>query len=157
MPSCQRQTSAPRSRETQLIPVSLNLVVSGGVGRFSSCGLYTRGSASPPAGFDGARPLIRSDQMYHHYRGDPLEVLLLDPDGRGEVRAVGEDIGSGMRPQLLITGGAPQQRNSSLPPFTPLSPLLHFVAGAVEELLFVKAVPDAQELVFPGLDEFRAC
>lgn len=28
---------------------------------------------------------IRSDQMYHHYLGDPLEVLLLYEDGRGEV------------------------------------------------------------------------
>src|SRR5947209_4769119 len=27
---------------------------------------------------------IRSDQMYHHYLGDPLEVLLLQPGGVGE-------------------------------------------------------------------------
>jgi uncharacterized protein len=26
---------------------------------------------------------IRSDQLYHHYLGDPLEVLLLYPDGNG--------------------------------------------------------------------------
>ena len=28
---------------------------------------------------------IRSDQQYHHYLGDPLEVLLLRPDGSGGV------------------------------------------------------------------------
>jgi|tagenome__1003787_1003787.scaffolds.fasta_scaffold20900628_1 predicted cupin superfamily sugar epimerase len=76
-----------------------------------------------PAGYDGARTLggflyflvteqasirlhrIRSDQMYHHYFGDPLEALLLYPDGRSEVRVVGSDLTSGMRPQLLVPGG----------------------------------------------------
>jgi uncharacterized protein len=76
-----------------------------------------------PPGYDGSRPLggalyflltsqaqvrlhrIRSDQMYHHYLGDPVEVLLLYPDGRSEVRAVGPDLAAGMRPQLLIPGG----------------------------------------------------
>jgi predicted cupin superfamily sugar epimerase len=80
-------------------------------------------SALPP-GYGGPRPLggalcflvtpqapvrlhrIRSDQMYHHYLGAPLEVLLLYPDGRGEVRVVGPDLGAGMRPFLLVPGGA---------------------------------------------------
>ena len=48
---------------------------------------------------------IRSDQMYQHYLGDPLEVLLLYQDGRGEVAVVGSDLASGMRPQLFIPGG----------------------------------------------------
>jgi predicted cupin superfamily sugar epimerase len=47
---------------------------------------------------------IRSDQMYHHYLGDPLEVLLLYPDGKSDVRVVGADLSAGMRPQLLIPG-----------------------------------------------------
>ena len=79
-------------------------------------------SALPP-GFAGERPLgnvfyflvtptarvrlhrIRSDQMYHHYLGDPLEVLLLYADGRSEVKLVGTDLATGMRPQLFIPGG----------------------------------------------------
>lgn len=48
---------------------------------------------------------IRSDQMYHHYLGDPLEVVLLLPDNTGEVRIVGPDLAAGMRPQLLVPGG----------------------------------------------------
>lgn len=48
---------------------------------------------------------IRSDQMYHHYLGDPLDVLLLYPDGSGEVKVVGADLAAGMRPQLIIPGG----------------------------------------------------
>ena len=48
---------------------------------------------------------IRADQLYHHYLGDPLEVLLLYPNGDGAVVTVGSDLASGMRPQLLIPGG----------------------------------------------------
>ncbi len=77
-----------------------------------------------PHGYDGDRHLggvlyflitpespvrlhrIRSDQMYHHYLGDPLEALLLYPDGASELRLVGPDLAAGMRPQLLVPGGA---------------------------------------------------
>src|SRR3954454_23556046 len=63
-----------------------------------------------PAGYDGPRTLggflyflvtnqarirlhrIRSDQMYHHYFGDPLQVLLLYPEGNSEVLVVGTDL-----------------------------------------------------------------
>jgi predicted cupin superfamily sugar epimerase len=48
---------------------------------------------------------IRSDQLYHHYLGDPLEVLMLFPDGNGAVATVGPDLAAGMRPQLFIPGG----------------------------------------------------
>ena len=74
-------------------------------------------------GFEGSRPVgsalyflvtpdagiklhrIRNDQLYHHYLGAPLEVLLLHGDGTSEVRTVGNDLRAGMRPQLLIPGG----------------------------------------------------
>lgn len=48
---------------------------------------------------------IRSDQLYHHYLGDPLEVLMLYPDGTGAVATIGSDLRSGIRPQLFIPGG----------------------------------------------------
>jgi uncharacterized protein len=48
---------------------------------------------------------IRSDQLYHHYLGDPLEVLLLYRDGNGAVATVGSDLVAGERPQLFIPGG----------------------------------------------------
>ncbi len=93
-----------------------------------TCGYFAQSYLSPdqlaqgalPAGFDGARTLasalyflvtaeartvlhrIRSDQIYHHYLGDPLEVLLLHDDGSGEVVTVGADLTAGMRPQLLV-------------------------------------------------------
>jgi uncharacterized protein len=47
---------------------------------------------------------IRSDQLYHHYLGDPLEVLMLYPDGGGAVATVGPGLARGERPQLFIPG-----------------------------------------------------
>jgi uncharacterized protein len=47
---------------------------------------------------------IRPEQMYHHYLGDALEVLLLYPDGAGEVVTVGS-LADGLLPQLFIPGG----------------------------------------------------
>jgi predicted cupin superfamily sugar epimerase len=96
-----------------------------------TCGFFVetyRSSVQVPAsilppGYDGSRAMggvlyflvtpeapvqlhrIRSDQMYHYYLGDPLEVLLLCPDGRSEVKVVGPDLRAGMRPQLLLPGG----------------------------------------------------
>lgn len=83
--------------------------------------LTVPGSSLPEA-FAGSRPVgsglyfmvtsqahvvmhrIRSDQQYHHYLGDPLEVLMLLPDGSGRVTIVGSDLAAGMRPQLFIPG-----------------------------------------------------
>ena len=48
---------------------------------------------------------IRSDQFYHHYMGDPLEVLMLYPDGTGAVAVVGTELTAGERPQLFVPGG----------------------------------------------------
>jgi uncharacterized protein len=50
---------------------------------------------------------IRSDQLYHHYLGDSLEVLLLYPDGNGEVVSVRSDLEAGERPQLFLPGAFP--------------------------------------------------
>lgn len=47
---------------------------------------------------------ITPTQMYHHYLGDPLEVLLLHADGTGSIESVGAELEDGMQPQLLIAG-----------------------------------------------------
>ena len=47
---------------------------------------------------------IRSDQQYHHYLGDPLDLIMLLPDGTGQVATVGSDLRAGMMPQLFIPG-----------------------------------------------------
>jgi predicted cupin superfamily sugar epimerase len=48
---------------------------------------------------------IRSDQQYHHYLGDPLDLVMLLPDGSGRLATVGSDLRAGMVPQLFIPGG----------------------------------------------------
>ena len=76
-----------------------------------------------PAAYEGDRPYgsalyflvapdaqivmhrIRSDQFYHHYMGDPLEVLMLYPEGTGAVAVVGTELAAGERPQLFVPGG----------------------------------------------------
>lgn len=47
---------------------------------------------------------IRSEQLYHYYLGDPLEVFLLHADGNAERVVVGPDLRNGERVQLLIPG-----------------------------------------------------
>jgi predicted cupin superfamily sugar epimerase len=47
---------------------------------------------------------IRNDQLYHRYLGDPLEVLLLYPDGSHAVEVMGDDLAAGERLQLFIPG-----------------------------------------------------
>jgi hypothetical protein len=48
---------------------------------------------------------IQSDQIYHHYAGDALEVLLLPDDGAARTVVVGSELEYGMRPQLFIPAG----------------------------------------------------
>jgi predicted cupin superfamily sugar epimerase len=76
-----------------------------------------------PAPFEAARPVgtglhfmmtpaepvklhrIRNDQLYHYYLGDPIEVLMLHPDGTAARAVVEPDLRAGQRVQLFIPGG----------------------------------------------------
>ncbi len=75
-----------------------------------------------PAPFEAGRPLgsalvfqvtpyahvklhrIRNDQIFHHYLGDPLEVLMLKTDGTSTLALCGPDIKAGHAVQLFIPG-----------------------------------------------------
>ncbi len=48
---------------------------------------------------------VRSDEIWHVYAGDPLEMLQLHPDGRGERIALGTRIAKGERPQVVVPRG----------------------------------------------------
>lgn len=48
---------------------------------------------------------LASDEVFHFYLGDPVEMLQLHPDGRGEVVTLGSDILNGMRPQVVVPAG----------------------------------------------------
>lgn len=48
---------------------------------------------------------LASDEIYHFYLGDPVELLCLQENGRGEVVTLGIDLAAGMRPQFCVARG----------------------------------------------------
>lgn len=48
---------------------------------------------------------LRTDEIYHFYLGDPVELLLLHPDGTGETKLIGCGLPGGERPQVVVPGG----------------------------------------------------
>jgi uncharacterized protein len=96
---------------------------------------------------------IRSDQMYHFYLGDPLEVLLLHGDGQFEVRTLGHDLDAGMRPQLFLPAGTfhtARVRPGGRFSFLATSVWLRAEAADVEmgdAASLAIAYPDARELI----------
>lgn len=48
---------------------------------------------------------LKADEVFHHYIGDPVEMLQLSPDGSGRIVTLGPDLLSGMRPQVTVPGG----------------------------------------------------
>ena len=44
-------------------------------------------------------------ELFHFYLGDPVEQLLLFPDGSGRRVRLGHDLRGGARPQSLVPGG----------------------------------------------------
>ncbi len=48
---------------------------------------------------------LRSDEVFHFYLGDPVEMLHLMPDGSGRVLLLGTDLAAGMRPQVVVPKG----------------------------------------------------
>jgi len=45
---------------------------------------------------------VCSDEIFHFYFGDPVEMLLLYPGGRSKTILLGPDIEEGQHPQLLV-------------------------------------------------------
>jgi predicted cupin superfamily sugar epimerase len=57
-----------------------------------------------PETFSGMHRL-RSDEIFHFYLGDPVEMLQLWPDGSGRTLILGSDILNGMQPQVIVPRG----------------------------------------------------
>jgi uncharacterized protein len=45
---------------------------------------------------------LRSDEVFHFYMGDAVEMLRLYPGGRGERVVIGTDLAAGQRPQMVV-------------------------------------------------------
>jgi predicted cupin superfamily sugar epimerase len=48
---------------------------------------------------------LASDEVFHFYLGDPVEMVLLFPDGSDEVLLMGPDLTTGMLPQAVVPAG----------------------------------------------------
>jgi hypothetical protein len=47
--------------------------------------------------------LLASDEIYHFYLGDPVEMLQLFPDGSSAVFTLGQDLAAGQQVQLVVS------------------------------------------------------
>ncbi|HEX3985831.1 MAG TPA: cupin domain-containing protein [Acidobacteriaceae bacterium] len=48
---------------------------------------------------------LRSDEVFHFYLGDPVEMLQLWPDGTGRRVMLGTDLAAGILPQTVVPQG----------------------------------------------------
>lgn len=48
---------------------------------------------------------LKTDEIWHFYAGDPIELLLLYPEGRNEVVILGADLAAGQPPQCTVPAG----------------------------------------------------
>jgi len=48
---------------------------------------------------------LRSDEVFHFYLGNPVEMIQLWPDGSGRILILGFDILNGMEPQVIVPRG----------------------------------------------------
>lgn len=48
---------------------------------------------------------VRSDEIFHFYMGDAVEMLQLADGGAGRVVAIGADLAAGERPQVVVPAG----------------------------------------------------
>lgn len=90
-------------------------------------------------------------ELWHHYAGDPVEMLLLDPDGGVRRPLLGDDLAAGERPFVAVPGGvwmgAGTTGDWSLVGATMAPPYREegFELGSFAEL--VALYPDAADLI----------
>lgn len=60
-----------------------------------------------PANGLAALHVVRSDEVWHHYAGAPVEVYLIDADG-AQIHKLGGDVAAGQVPQVVVPAGVYQ-------------------------------------------------
>lgn len=48
---------------------------------------------------------VKSDELFHFYAGDAVEMLQLWPDGSGRIVVIGNDLAAGHEPQVVVPAG----------------------------------------------------
>jgi predicted cupin superfamily sugar epimerase len=100
------------------------LPIEGGYYRVTYLAEETLGAATLPERYGGSRATggaiyyllhgdsfsalhrLLTDEIYHFYLGQPVEMLLLYPDGHDEVVRLGTDLAAGERVQMVVSRGA---------------------------------------------------
>jgi predicted cupin superfamily sugar epimerase len=113
----------PSGKEIQELLKLQPLPVEGGYFAETYRSKFKLSQRSLPPGYSGERALstaiyymltpdtfsamhrLKGDEIYHFYLGDPVEMLILKPDGTCETLLMGQDIASGMRLQHVVHGG----------------------------------------------------
>jgi predicted cupin superfamily sugar epimerase len=75
--------------------------VRGGGARAASTAIYFL----LPAGAFSAFHVVSSDEAWHWYDGDPLELHVVSPAGEHAVHRLGRDLAKGERPQHVVPAG----------------------------------------------------
>jgi predicted cupin superfamily sugar epimerase len=103
----------------QLVP----LTIEGGYFRETYRSTLTLPAAALPAKYGGDRNVstaiyylltpetfsaihrVKSDEVFHFYAGDAVEMLQLWPDGSGRTVTIGNDLAAGHEPQVIVPAG----------------------------------------------------
>jgi len=90
-------------RETWRSEVTLAADARDGRGRAAGTAIYYLLTDAP----DDFSALHRlpTDEVYHFYLGDPVELVMLHPDGRAGTAVLGHDLAAGQRVQLVVPRG----------------------------------------------------
>jgi predicted cupin superfamily sugar epimerase len=87
-------------RADETIPVNALPARYSGTRAFGTCIYYLL----TPTTFS-AMHRVASDEVFHFYMGDAVEMLQLPPDGTGRTVVLGSDLRAGMRPQVIVPRG----------------------------------------------------
>ncbi len=85
-------------RQTYVSSVSVALL--GGVRPYGTAIYYLL-----EAGTFSEMHMLASDEIFHFYLGDPVEMLQLYPDGGSAVLTLGPDLAAGQHVQLVVPAG----------------------------------------------------
>lgn len=75
----------------------------GGTGRSFGTAIYYLLSSEPDS--FSALHRLKTDEMYHFYLGDPVEMLLIEPGGTGRIVRLGPDLAGGECVQFCVPAG----------------------------------------------------
>ncbi len=92
-------------RETYRAPVDVRRVASGAIGEGLPRAAHTAIYFLLPAGTFSALHRVASDEVWHHYDGDPLDLHLLTEEGLHTRICLGHDYARGERPQHVVPAG----------------------------------------------------